>query len=140
MKRSKLTFILGISLILISSFQFKALNPENDCGLQVADAYTQEVLGKNVGFYVKFYNSSDKIIDAIEYKVIFKNGFNEIKGTKTFTWQAGNLVGAMKPKSYLSDGATNWMSDANKLEVKIIRVHFTDDSICEVNTSIKTLK
>jgi hypothetical protein len=134
-------FVLVLVFNLSTSFvPIKKLDKqENLCGLEVADAYTQEVLGKNIGFYVKFYNNSSKTIDAIEYKVIFKNGFNEIKGSKGFTWQAGNLVGPMKPKSYLSDGSTNWIDNANKLEVKIIRIHFTDDTTCEDNSSIKTL-
>ncbi len=140
MKRNLSLFIFGFILLLSSSFQLQKYVAQSDCGLQVADAYTQEVLGKNVGFYVKFYNASDKTIDAIEYQVIFKNGFNEVKGKKTFNWQAGNLVGPMKPKSYLSDGSANWIDSANKLEIKVIRVHFTDDSTCEVNSSIKTLK
>ena len=72
-----LIFNLSSSFIKNKAFD----NKENLCGLEVADAYTQEVLGKNIGFYVKFYNNSDKIIDAITYKVMFKNGFNEIKGT-----------------------------------------------------------
>jgi hypothetical protein len=134
-------FVLFIVFNLSSSFikSNVSSNKENLCGLEITEAYTQEVLGKNIGFYVKFYNNSSKTIDAIEYKVIFKNGFNEIKGSKVFTWQAGNLIGPMKPKSYLSDGSTNWIDNANKLEVKIIRIHFTDDTTCEENSSIKTL-
>ncbi len=141
MNRINTFFVLFLCFIFTSSFVInkKFNNQEKLCGLEVTDAYTQEVLGKNIGFYVKFYNNSSKTIDVIEYKVIFKNGFNEIKGSKVFTWQAGNLVGPMKPKSYLSDGATNWIDNANKLEVKIIRIHFTDGSTCKENTSIKTL-
>ena len=141
MNKSIAFLVLFLVFNLSSSFIENRVvdNKENLCGLEVADAYTQEVLGKNIGFYVKFYNNSDKTVDAIEYKVIFKNGFNEIKGSKVFTWQVGNLVGPMKPKSYLSDGSTNWIDNANKLEVKIIRVHFTDDSTCDSKTSIKTL-
>ena len=129
-------FVLFLIFNLSSSFiKNKAFdNKENLCGLEVADAYTQEVLGKNIGFYVKFYNNSDKIIDAIKYKVIFKNGFNEIKGSKVFIWQAGNLIGPMNSKSYLRDGSTNWIDGANKLEVKIIRVHFEDDSTCDLKS------
>jgi hypothetical protein len=126
-------FVLVLVFNLSTSFvTVKKLDKQEKlCGLEVADAYTQEVLGKNIGFYVKFYNNSDKIIDAIKYKVIFKNGFNEIKGSKVFIWQAGNLIGPMNSKSYLRDGSTNWIDGANKLEVKIIRVHFEDDSICD---------
>lgn len=126
-------FVLFLIFNLSSSFTIVNIidSKENLCGLEVADAHTQEVLGKNIGFYVKFYNNSDKIIDAIKYKVIFKNGFNEIKGSKVFIWQSGNLIGPMKSKSYLRDASTNWIDGANKLEVKIIRVHFQDNSICD---------
>lgn len=140
--RKQIAFIVLFLIINLSSsfiVNDEKDKQENLCGLEIADAYTQQVLGKNIGFYVKFYNNSNKTIDAIEYKVVFKNGFNEVKGTKTFTWQAGNLVGPMKPKSSLSDGATNWIDGANKLEVKIIRIHFTDDTTCDQKSSIKTL-
>lgn len=140
MDKSFLFFLFLVYNISSSFISSKTDNDkENLCGLEITESYTQEVLGKNIGFYVKFYNNSSKTIDAIEYKVIFKNGFNEVKGSKVFTWQAGNLVGPMKPKSYLSDGSTNWIDNANKLEVKIIRIHFTDDTTCEGNSSIKTL-
>lgn len=111
----------------------------NSCGLVVSESYTQELLGKNVGFYVRFTNKSEKAIDAVQYEVIYKNGFNEVKGSKEFTWQAGNIVGIVKPGEDLSHGATNWISGANKIEIKIVRIHYTDDSVCMNNYSTKTL-
>ncbi|NCA21188.1 MAG: hypothetical protein EBS86_08630, partial [Crocinitomicaceae bacterium] len=111
----------------------------NSCGLVVSESYTQELLGKNIGFYVRFTNKSEKAIDAVQYEVIYKNGFNEVKGSKEFTWQAGNIVGIVKPGEDLSHGATNWISGANKIEIKIVRILYTDDSVCMNNYSTKTL-
>lgn len=132
---SKINSFLVFLLIFNLSSSFSFLNKQNNletlCGLKVIETYTQELFGKNIGFYVKFHNSSKKSIDAIEYKITFKDGFNEVKGSKVYTWQTGNLVGPLKPNSDLRDGATNWIDNANKIEVKIIRIHFTDNTTCE---------
>lgn len=106
------------------------VNRADNCGLETVQAYTQQVLGKNVGFFVRFKNDGDKTIDALEYDVTFKNAFDEIIGTKTFTWQASVIVGPIKPNMIINDGGTNWMDGANKIDVKILRVHFTDGTTC----------
>jgi hypothetical protein len=125
--------------ISLNRVKINSTRTGNGCGLVVSESYTQELLGKNVGFYVRFTNKSGKAIDAIQYEVIYKNGFNEVKGSKEYTWQAGNIVGVLKAGEDLPHGATNWISGANKIDIKIIRVHFTDDSVCTDNYSTKTL-
>ena len=103
----------------------------NDCGISITKSYNQEVLGKNIGFYVVFKNNTTRSLDAIDYKVIYKNGFDEVKGTRSFTWQAGNFLGPKLPGESLKDGSTTWVDDANKIEVVIKRVHFTDGYTCK---------
>ena len=123
--------IIKFAVITFLSFTFYSfLHNEENCGLQVIDSYTQEVMGKNVGFYVKFKNVSKKNIDAFKYKVKYFDGFNEVKGIKEFTWQAGNIIDKLEPEETLKDGSTNWIKGANKIKIEIIRVHFTDDSVC----------
>jgi hypothetical protein len=115
-------------LLLISSviLSFKS----SKCGLEVLDSYTQEIMGKNVGFYVKFKNSSKKSIDAFDYLVKYIDGFNELKGKKIFRWQSGNVIDELEPGETLKDGATNWVKGANKIKVLITRVHYTDNTTC----------
>lgn len=146
MKNLIIASVSLIFLLVCSSFTSASKREEtpysnngNGCGLVVSESYTQELLGKNVGFYVRFTNKSGKNIDAIQYEVIYKNGFNEVKGSKEYNWQAGNIVGVLKAGEDLPHGATNWISGANKIEIKIIRVHYTDDSVCTDNNSTKTL-
>lgn len=130
MKRSLslFTFTLGVFLSLTLSSTKVVLN---DCGISITKSYNQEVLGKNIGFYVVFKNNTTRSLDAIDYKVIYKNGFDEVKGTRSFTWQAGNFLGPKLPGESLKDGSTTWVDDANKIEVVIKRVHFTDGYTCK---------
>ena len=132
MKRSLslFTFTLGVFLFLsLTLSSTKVLL--NDCGISITKSYNQEVLGKNIGFYVVFKNNTTRSLDAIDYKVIYKNGFDEVKGTRSFTWQAGNFLGPKLPGESLKDGSTTWVDDANKIEVVIKRVHFTDGYTCK---------
>ena len=120
--------LLIISLVLFS-FSFASENSDK-CGISIEKTYNQEVMAKNIGFMVHFKNNSLLTMDAIDYRVIYKNGFNEVKGTLEFTWQAGNFFGPKLPGETLKDGATTWIDGANKIEVVIKRVHFTDGSSC----------
>jgi hypothetical protein len=123
--------LIVITIIFFLSTSLINQNDEN-CGLEVLDVYTQEIMGKNVGFYVKFKNNSSKKIDAFDYKVKYLDGFNELKGTNEYRWQAGNLINDLEPGETLKDGSTNWIKGANKIKIEITRVHYTDDSVCEV--------
>jgi hypothetical protein len=123
----KFVFILIVFFLSTSLINQK----DGKCGLEVLDAYTQEIMGRNVGFYVKFKNNSKKNIDAIDYKVKYLDGFNALKGTNEYRWQAGNLINDLEPGETLKDGATNWVKGSNKIKVQIIRVHFTDGSVCK---------
>ena len=132
MKRSLtlFTFVLGAFLFLfLTQSSTKVLL--NDCGISVTKSYNQQVMGKNVGFYVVFKNNSKRSMDAIDYEVNYKNGFNESMGKRSFTWQAGNFFGPKLPGESLSDGSTTWVEGANKINVVIKRVHFTDGYTCK---------
>jgi hypothetical protein len=128
------SFLFFTSLIILAT-SFSSTKGidfgKNYCNIEIVQAYTQEVLGKNVGFFVRFKNNSEKEMDAIDYQVSFMNGFGEVKGQKQFSWQSGNLSKPIKPGQTLNEGATNWIDGANKIEVKILRAHFTDGSTCK---------
>jgi len=127
MKLIKFKLVLFLLLICFGY----GLNNDGKCGLEIIDSYTQEIMGKNVGFYTKFKNNSKKSIDAFDYKVKYLDGFNEIKGTREFRWQSGNIIDELEPGESLKDGSTNWVKGANKVEIYIIRVHYTDGTICK---------
>jgi hypothetical protein len=127
MKRIKLILLISFQIIC-SSFVYRN---GDKCGLQVIDTYTQEIMGKNVGFYVKFKNNSKKNIDAFDYKVKYFDGFGAFKGTNEYRWQAGNLIDELEPNETLKDGSTNWVKGANKIKVQIIRVHYSDGTVCK---------
>ena len=124
------TFALGAFLFLFLSLSSTKVLL-NDCGISVTKSYNQQVMGKNVGFYVVFKNNSKRTMDAIDYEVNYKNGFDETMGKRSFTWQAGNFFGPKLPGESLKDGATTWVDGANKIKVIIKRVHFTDGLTCK---------
>ena len=101
------------------------------CGLEVVEAVTQEIAGRNIGFVVKIRNNNEKTFDALEYKVIYSDGFGEKVGEKNFKWQSGNIIGPVKKDETLDDVHANWIKGANKIRVVMLRVHFTDDTICK---------
>lgn len=127
MKSNNLVYLLVFFFLTASWVNIK----DGKCGLEILDSYTQEIMGKNVGFYVKFKNNSSKSIDAFDYRVKYLDGFNEVKGSKEFRWQAGNLIDELEPGETLKDGATNWVKGANKIKVQIIRVHYLDGTVCK---------
>ena len=127
MKSNKLFYFLVIFYLTVSMVTSR----DGKCGLEILDSYTQEIMGKNVGFYVKFKNNSNKSVDAFDYRVKYLDGFNEVKGSKEYRWQAGNLIDELEPGETLKDGATNWVKGSNKIKVQIIRVHFTDGTVCK---------
>ena len=107
---TKALFILEVLIISLVLFSFSFSSENSDtCGISIEKSYT---------------------LDAIDYTVIYKNGFNEVKGKLEFTWQAGNFFGPKLPGETLKDGSTTWIDGANKIEVVIKRVHFTDGSSC----------
>jgi len=132
MKRSLTLFVLALGAFLFLFLTLSSTKVQlTDCGITVTKSYNQQVLGKNIGFFVIFKNNTTRSLDAIDYKVIYKNGFDEVKGTRLFTWQAGNFLGPKLPGESLKDGSTTWVDDANKIEVVIKRVHFTDGYTCK---------
>jgi len=123
-------FIVGFLLVGFFVLSLSYSQPDK-CGIAVVKSYNQQVMGKNVGFYVVFKNNSKRSMDAIDYEVNYKNGFNESMGKRSFTWQAGNFFGPKLPGESLSDGSTTWVEGANKINVVIKRVHFTDGYTCK---------
>lgn len=118
-------------MIAASTITFvHAQSTKSVCGLEVQRAVTQEVAGKNIGFFVEFKNSGEKEVDAIEYKVSYMDGFEKVVEEKLVQWQSGNIINPIKPGAVGKNITTNWVKGANKIKVTIKRVHYTDGTTC----------
>lgn len=122
---------LFLSLILFTGAIVSAQDTKSVCGLEVNKAVTQEVAGKNIGFFVEFKNVGEKAVDAIEYKVSFMDGFEKVVEEKLVTWQSGNIIKPIKPGSIGKNISGNWVNGANKIKVTIKRVHYVDGQTCK---------
>ena len=123
-------FSVFFSLLFFSCL-LVAQSHKGKCGLEISKAYTQNVLGKNIGYYVEFKNNSAIAIDAIEWTAAFYNNFNELKGKRDGAWSSGNIINPIKPGDTTKDLETNWVKDATKVFIIIKRVHFADGKICK---------
>ncbi len=101
------------------------------CGVIANKAYTQNILGKNAGYYVEFSNSSKKSVDALEWNAKFYNNFDELKGTKTGEWSSGNFISPITPGGTTKDLEGVWVDGATKVFISITRIHFTDGTTCK---------
>ena len=58
------------------------------CGIMPTKAYSQNVLGRNVGYYVSIANNSQKTVDGLEWTANFYNNFDDFKGASKGSWQS----------------------------------------------------
>lgn len=127
MKNIFLSFCLFFFCFVSCSF---AQQHKEICDLKVTKAVTQELLGRNIGIYVEIKNNNSIPLDALEYVVNYFDGFNKKMGTNNFKWQAGNIIKALDPGENLRDVNKNWVKGANKIQVIIIKAHFTNGKLC----------
>jgi hypothetical protein len=126
-KRFLFTIILFCSLILISNAQ----KHQGKCGLEIDKAVSQNVLGKNVGYYLVFKNTANSAVDAITWKAKFYNNFNEFKGERDGEWSSGNFVHPILPNETAKKVESNFIDGATKVFITIKKVHFVDDKVCK---------
>lgn len=100
------------------------------CGINPENAYSQNIMGRNVGYYVEIKNESSKQLDAIEWEAQFYNNFDEFIEKKSGSWSSGNIIKPVKPGEVLKDLKMVWVKNATKVFIKVNRVHFTDGSSC----------
>jgi hypothetical protein len=124
--------ILKLTTLATLLFSFNPVPPKHvgKCGVIATSAYTQNILGKNAGYYVKFKNDSKKNVDALEWTAKFYNNFDELKGTKTGDWSSGNFISPIKPGETAKDLEGVWVEGATKVFISISRIHFTDGTSC----------
>ena len=84
------------------------------------------MLGKNVGYYVVFKNNSTSDVDALKWKALFYDNFDEYKGESEGSWSSGNFISPIKSGKTAEDLETAWIKDASKVVIKIQKVHFVN--------------
>jgi hypothetical protein len=119
--------------ILVVCLLCSAAEPTHQgmCNVSINKAYTQNVLGKNIGYYVEFKNNSSRTVDALKWKATFYDNFNEQKGVREGSWSSGNFISPIKPNATAMDLENNWVNDATKVRITITKVHFTDGMTCD---------
>ncbi len=117
--------LLSIPLILFS-FTQDIPKHQGMANVVVLKAYSQNVLGKNVGYIVKFKNNASSEVDAIKWKALFYDNFDDLKGESDGMWSSGNFINPIPKGGTTEDVETAWVKDATKVFIKITRVHFTN--------------
>ena len=117
--------LLSIPLILFS-FTQDIPKHQGMANVVVLKAYSQNVLGKNVGYIVKFKNNASSEVDAIKWKAFFYDNFDDLKGESDGMWSSGNFIKPIPKGETTEDVETAWVKDATKVFIKITRVHFTN--------------
>jgi len=101
-------------------------------GIEVVKAATQNTLGINAGYYVKFINNTDKEVDGVKWKAYFYDNFGTYKDIRDGKWQSGNFIIPVKPGVVIEDIEGVWVEGGTKVFVTITEVHFTDDTSTKV--------
>lgn len=122
--------ILTLLIFLNLHNPLQKLTHSGKCGVTPDKAYSQNVLGRNVGYYVEIKNESEKEFDAIEWEAFFYDNFDELLETRPGSWSSGNIIKPCKPQETLKDLDMVWVKKATKVIIKIRRVHFTDGTTC----------
>lgn len=123
----KYCIVLGV--LLLFSFTKDLPKHKGLANVTVVKTVTQNVLGKNVGYLVKFKNSSSTEVDAIKWKALFYDGFDEFKGEAEGKWSSGNFIKPIKKGETTEDVETAWVKDATKVIIKITKVHLVNGKV-----------
>lgn len=121
-----LNFALIFISILLFSFRMDVPKHKGLGNVKVIKTITQNILGKNVGYIVTFKNNSNEKVDAIKWKALFYDNFDEYKGTTDGKWSSGNFISPIKKGETTEDVETAWVKDASKVFIKITKVHYVN--------------
>ena len=105
-------------------------NHKGLCSIAIVKSYSQNVLGKNIGYYVSFKNNAKTSCDALNWNARFYDNFNDFKGSRKGSWSSGNFISPIKPGKTTQDLEGVWVAGATKVYVTITRVHFTNGNSC----------
>ena len=119
-------------IFFVGLFSLLSMDKPKHSGLAnvvVVNTVTQNVLGKNVGYLVKFKNFNIVEVDALKWKAFFYDNFDELKGESEGKWSSGNFIKPIKKGETTEDIETAWVKEATKVIVKITKVHFVNGKI-----------
>lgn len=120
--------ILKLSIVAVFLFTTTIYSQQANRGkanIDILKTYTQEVLGKNVGYYVEFKNNSSNEVDGLKWIASFYDNFGTLKGKRKGTWESGNFISKLKPGKTTKDLESNYVSGATKIFILITEVHLT---------------
>lgn len=97
--------------------------------VKVVKISTQRSFGRAIGYHLTLKNTSDKVIDAVEWTATFVNKFGDVKDSKNESWSSGNSITIdtskeVKPNEDLQVTKTCLVKDATDVNIKIIRIHY----------------
>lgn len=115
-----------ILILALISFSFTEPKHVGKSGIKVISASTQQILGINAGYYVKFKNNNTRNVDGLKWKAIFTDNFGEVKGERVGKWESGNLITTIKPGEEVEDLERVWIKEATKVKIVITTVHFEE--------------
>lgn len=114
-----------ILILALISFSFTEPKHVGKSGVIVLNAATQQIFGRNVGYYITFKNNNqNKSVDGLKWSAIFTDNFGEDMGTREGEWQSGNLITPIKPGEKMEDIEGVWVKGATKVKIVIKQVHF----------------
>lgn len=113
-----LIFIL-VFLITLTSFS----------QVKVVKVSTQRSFNRAVAYHLTLKNTSNKVIDAVEWTATFVNKFGDIKDTKNDSWSSGNSITIdtskdVNPNENLQVTKTCFVKEATDVNIKITRIHY----------------
>ena len=118
--------IVGFLSFSLLAFTNDVPKHQGMANVVVVKAYSQNILGKNVGYYVEFKNNAGSDVDALKWKALFYDNFNDFKGDSEGSWSSGNFIAPIKVGATAKDLEGVWIEDATKMYIKITRVHFVN--------------
>lgn len=112
--------ILSLFCSLKSFGQAKHVGKSN---IEVLKTYSQNVFGKNIGYYVEFKNNGKEDVDGLKWIASFYDNFGELKGKREGSWESGNIISPMKPGESTKDLEASYVEGGTKVFIKITVVH-----------------
>ena len=127
----KTKYLFLVNLFALSFSIVNAQSNSEKCDVKIQDIKSQNVLGRNIGYVVKFDNDNEKTIDGIAWTAFYYDRFGELKGKKEGMWTSGNFIKPVPTNSTLTTTQTSWVKGADDVYITITKVHFTDGSTCK---------
>jgi hypothetical protein len=123
---------LVLLLITITVFQFSFSQKNTGlCKVEISDVSKVSSFGYLIGYSVQFKNSTKKSVDGIWWKAYYYNNANELIKSDESSFNSSNLIDPIASGFTKSIARSPRVKGASKVIIKIVKVHFSDGSICK---------